>query len=158
MRGQQIAAGLPLKPVAEAQLESAETARQQAVDQITRTLNTDGIRDLLLGNLEHPRWNDVAERCLSCTNCTMVCPTCFCSSVTEVSDLQGEHVERQRQWDSCFNFDFSYMNGGIVRNSHPLPLSPVADAQAGLVDRPVRRLRAASAAGGASPGVRSAST
>jgi ferredoxin len=115
--GQQIAAGLPLKAVAQAQLESAETARQQAVDQITRTLNTDGIRDLLLGNLEHPRWNNVAERCLSCTNCTMVCPTCFCSSVTEVSDLQGEHVERQRQWDSCFNFDFSYMNGGILRNS-----------------------------------------
>ncbi|HVX62719.1 MAG TPA: 4Fe-4S dicluster domain-containing protein [Pirellulales bacterium] len=115
--GQQIAAGLPLKAVAQAQLESAETARQQAIDQITRTLNTDGIRDLLLGNLEHPRWNNVAERCLSCTNCTMVCPTCFCSSVTEVADLQGEHVERQRQWDSCFNFDFSYMNGGILRNS-----------------------------------------
>jgi ferredoxin len=46
----------------------------------------------------------------------MVCPTCFCSSVTEVSDLQGDHVERERHWDSCFNLDFSYMNGGLVRN------------------------------------------
>lgn len=98
------------------QLEQAEAARQQAVDQIQKSLNTDGIRDLLLGNLDHPQWEDVATRCLSCTNCTMVCPTCFCSSVTEVSDLTGDHVERQRHWDSCFNIDFSYMNGGVVRN------------------------------------------
>ncbi len=46
----------------------------------------------------------------------MVCPTCFCSSVKEVSDLDGEHVERVRQWDGCFNWDFSYINGGIVRD------------------------------------------
>jgi len=95
----------------------AEATRQQAVDQITRKLDTTDIRDLLLSNLEHPQWDDVAERCLSCTNCTMVCPTCFCSSVEEVSDLTGDHVERERKWDSCFNVDFSYMNGGLVRNS-----------------------------------------
>ncbi|HEX4145478.1 MAG TPA: 4Fe-4S dicluster domain-containing protein [Pirellulales bacterium] len=98
------------------QLQDAVVARQKAVDDIKRRLDTDGIRDLLLSNLEHPRWNEVSERCLSCSNCTMVCPTCFCSSVKEVTDLQGDHVERQRQWDSCFSADFSYMNGGIVRN------------------------------------------
>jgi sulfhydrogenase subunit beta (sulfur reductase) len=106
----------PFAPTAE-QLGKADTARQQAVNQMTKTLDTEGIRDLLLGNLEHPRWNEVAQRCLSCTNCTMVCPTCFCSSVSEVSDLAGDHVERRRQWDSCFNIDFSYMAGGIVRNN-----------------------------------------
>jgi ferredoxin len=95
----------------------AEAARQQAVNQIEREMDTTGIRDLLLGNLDHPRWDDVATRCLSCTNCTMVCPTCFCTSVEEVSDLAGEHVERQRHWDSCFNVNFSYMNGGIVRDN-----------------------------------------
>jgi formate hydrogenlyase subunit 6/NADH:ubiquinone oxidoreductase subunit I len=98
------------------EMSAAEQARQRAVDQIERRLDTEGIRDLLLGNLEHPRWNDVAERCLSCTNCTMVCPTCFCSSVREVSDLEGDHVERRREWESCFNIEFSYMNGGVVRN------------------------------------------
>ena len=45
-------------------------------------------------NLEHPRWDDVAERCLTCGNCTMVCPTCFCTSVEDVTDLAGEEVER----------------------------------------------------------------
>ncbi|QDU38114.1 Anaerobic sulfite reductase subunit A [Maioricimonas rarisocia] len=107
---------LPVLPATTVQLETAKAARQQAVDQIERTMPTEGLRDLLLDNLEHPRWKDVAERCLSCTNCTMVCPTCFCSTVTEVADLTGDHVERERQWDSCFNIDFSYMNGGVVRN------------------------------------------
>ncbi|MBL6704604.1 MAG: 4Fe-4S dicluster domain-containing protein [Planctomycetaceae bacterium] len=115
--GEELLGRLPVTPAADDQLDHGERARQQAVDQIQRTLNTDGIRDLLLDNLEHPQWEDVAKRCLSCTNCTMVCPTCFCSTVSEVSDLTGDHVERQRQWDSCFNIDFSYMNGGIVRSN-----------------------------------------
>jgi len=82
-----------------------------------RHLDTYNIRNLLLGNLEHPRWNQVAERCLACANCTLVCPTCFCSSVVEVSDLSGEHVQRQREWASCFTAEHSYMNSGVARNT-----------------------------------------
>ena len=108
---------LPVTAATDDQRRAAETARQQAVDQMGRQMNTDDIRGLLMGNLDHPQWEDVATRCLSCTNCTMVCPTCFCSTVEEVSDLTGDHVDRQRSWDSCFNMDFSYMNGGIARNS-----------------------------------------
>lgn len=93
------------------------TRRQQAVDQITKQLDTTQLRETLLNNLEHPHWDDVAARCLSCTNCTLVCPTCFCHSVGDVTDLQTDHVARVRQWDSCFNFDFSYVNGGAVRNA-----------------------------------------
>lgn len=93
-----------------------ETARSGAMQQ-SRSLPKDEVRDILLANLQHPRWDDVAQRCLSCTNCTQVCPTCFCSSVQEVTDLDVTRVERQRTWDSCFNFDFSAMNGGVVRNS-----------------------------------------
>jgi ferredoxin len=115
--GQSLLARLPLREPLADDLARAESARQNAVQQITRTMDTTDIRDLLLGNLNHPRWEHVASRCLSCANCTMVCPTCFCSSVGEVSDLDGSHVERQRTWDSCFNLDFSYMNGGAVRNT-----------------------------------------
>ena len=99
-----------------AELDSAGQARQQAVDQIERQLDTTDLPQLLLDNLDHPRWKDVGERCLSCTNCTMVCPTCFCSSVTEVRDLNMDRVERERTWDSCFNPDFSYLGGSLVRN------------------------------------------
>lgn len=82
-----------------------------------RSLDTKGIRDLLYANTEHPQWDDVASRCLSCTNCTLVCPTCFCTSVDDVSDLTGSTTERWRVWDSCFNTDFSYLHGGSVRTS-----------------------------------------
>lgn len=80
-----------------------------------RSLNTEGIRDLLLSNLDHARWDHVADRCLSCTNCTMVCPTCFCSSVQEVTDLTGDQVTRERHWDSCFTAEHSRMSTGVVR-------------------------------------------
>jgi ferredoxin len=82
-----------------------------------RQLDTHDIHDLLLGNLDHPRWEQVAERCLSCANCTMVCPTCFCSSVTEVADLTGEQVQRERTWASCFTAEHSFLSSGVVRNS-----------------------------------------
>jgi ferredoxin len=82
-----------------------------------RSLDTHDIRDLLLANPDHPRWDDVAARCLSCTNCTLVCPTCFCASVQEVADLTGDHVSRERQWASCFALDHSRMHGHTVRST-----------------------------------------
>ena len=60
---------------------------------------------------------NVANRCLACGNCTMVCPTCFCSSVEDVSDLAGEESQRVRKWDSCFTCEHSQMSSGAVRKS-----------------------------------------
>ena len=82
-----------------------------------RSLETAGLRELLLENMNHPRWQQIADRCLACGNCTMVCPTCFCCAVEEVSDLSGENVSRQRVWDSCFTAEHSYTNTGTVRKS-----------------------------------------
>lgn len=90
----------------------AETARRMG-----RTLDTSLLKDLLYRNVEHDRWDDVAKRCLACANCTLACPTCFCTTVEDTNDLRGENAERWRRWDSCFNLDFSYMHGGSVRNT-----------------------------------------
>jgi sulfhydrogenase subunit beta (sulfur reductase) len=90
----------------------ASTARSMG-----RAMDTAGIKELLYRNQEHPRWDDVAGRCLACTNCTLACPTCFCSSVEDVSDLAGQTAERWRRWDSCFTLDHSYLHGGSVRAS-----------------------------------------
>ena len=115
--GDSVAARLRMEPATPDQLDRGIIARKQAVDQISKHLDTTDICDLLMNNLRHPQWEEVANRCLSCTNCTMVCPTCFCSSVNEVPDMTGDHVDRERSWDSCFNIDFSYMNGSPTRNS-----------------------------------------
>jgi sulfhydrogenase subunit beta (sulfur reductase) len=80
-----------------------------------RELETHGLRELLQSSLEHPRWDEVAERCLTCGNCTMVCPTCFCTTAEDVTDLKGDEAERWRSWDTCFSLDHSYVHGGSVR-------------------------------------------
>lgn len=115
-RGADILATVDTDSVSDEQLRLAEERRSGARKQ-QRHMPREDVRDIVLGNLQHPRWSEVAERCLSCTNCTQVCPTCFCSSVNEVTDLDMTRVGRERVWDSCFNLEFSYMNGGAVRNS-----------------------------------------
>ena len=94
----------------------AEAERQVAVvaGAMGRTMAAEAARTLG-EHAEHPRWDEVAKRCLTCGNCTMVCPTCFCTTVEDSTDLKGEHAERWRKWDSCFTVDFSYIHGGSVR-------------------------------------------
>lgn len=96
---------------------ASDAATENAVSQIERSMDTGGIKDLLYANYENARWDDVSKRCLSCANCTLVCPTCFCTTVEDTTDLTGEHSERWRKWDSCFAADFSYIHGGAFRSS-----------------------------------------
>ncbi len=105
------------RPAEAAELAKAENISAKTAQQMGRTMDTTGIKDLLYGNMEHPRWDNVASRCLTCSNCTMVCPTCFCTTVEDVTDLTGDHAERWQKWDSCFTMDFSYIHGGSVRSS-----------------------------------------
>lgn len=115
--GAAVLSGLDTHPAGEDDLVAATEVTRAATEAVTKTLDTEGIRDLLLGNLDHPVWDEVARRCLSCANCTMVCPTCFCSTVEEVTSLDGNHAERWQAWDSCFTIDHSYIHGGSVRKS-----------------------------------------
>jgi formate hydrogenlyase subunit 6/NADH:ubiquinone oxidoreductase subunit I len=115
--GAGVLAELPHRPANEAEKEAAGQVVARASGQMGRRMETTGIKELLYSNYEHPRWDNVAARCLTCANCTMVCPTCFCSTVEDVTDLKGEHAERWRRWDSCFTTDFSYIHGGSVRST-----------------------------------------
>ncbi|MEJ0097207.1 MAG: 4Fe-4S dicluster domain-containing protein [Bauldia sp.] len=115
--GRAILAALPQRAATAADLAAGEAATANAAAHMGRSLDTAGIRDLLLANLEHPRWDDVAERCLTCGNCTMVCPTCFCTTTEDSSDLSGAEAEHSQRWDSCFTEDFSFIHGGSVRPS-----------------------------------------
>ena len=113
--GAEILAGLPCRPASADDIAAAEAVVAKTAGRMGRSLETDGIKSLLQNNLNHPRWDDVAARCLSCANCTMVCPTCFCTSIEDHTDLAGENAERVKRWDSCFTLDFSYIHGGSVR-------------------------------------------
>ncbi len=116
-KGAEILQRVPTERAQPAEIQTAEERVAHAAHQMGRQLDTTDIKDLLYRNLEHPRWDEVAHRCLSCANCTMVCPTCFCTTVEDVTDLTGTEAERVRKWDSCFTMNFSYVHGGSVRAS-----------------------------------------
>jgi len=115
-RGAAVLDALPGRPATAADHEAADAVAHEARTRMGRAMVPDAA-EVLARNLEHPRWDAVAQRCLSCANCTMVCPTCFCSTMEDLTDLSGERTERVRRWDSCFTLDFSYIHGGSIRQS-----------------------------------------
>lgn len=94
-----------------------EAAVEAAAQKMGRQLPSCDLRELLSRSRESPHWDEVAGRCLTCGNCTMVCPTCFCTSTEDVSDLAGHHAQRWLNWASCFELDFSLLHEGPVRQS-----------------------------------------
>ena len=115
--GAEVFADLGARPATDDDLAAATAVTDAAAQRMGRELETDGIKELLYGNLEHPRFDEVAKRCLACGNCTLVCPTCFCTTVVDVNDVTGTAAHRERVWDTCFSVGYSYIHGGSIRTS-----------------------------------------
>ena len=115
-RGEEVIAELHSVPASKEDLQKVAAGIATASNQ-ERKVDTAGLKELLYENFEHPRWSQVAERCLACGNCTMACPTCFCTTVEDSTDVSGQRAERWRRWDSCFSLNFSYIHGGSIRTS-----------------------------------------
>ncbi len=115
--GAEVLYQVPSVEAGEAEKTAAANLNARAAEQMGRVLDTTELRELLYHNYENALWGQVAARCVTCANCTMVCPTCFCTTVEDVTDLSGTRAERWRKWDSCFTVDFSYIHGGSIRSS-----------------------------------------
>jgi ferredoxin len=116
-RGEEILGGLRAAKAGPSEEAEAERRLTRAEASMGRSLDPDGLDQLLPSQAESPRWDEIAARCLACGNCTMACPTCFCSTVEDAPNLTGTAAERWRRWDSCFTLAFSYIHGGSVRRS-----------------------------------------
>jgi len=116
-KGRTLAGELPARPADAAEQRAADDALEAAAAQQSRSLPSRDLRHALFANLHHRRWQQVAERCLACGNCTCVCPTCFCSSEGEVPALDGVRTDHLREWDSCFTQRHSYITGWTIRAS-----------------------------------------
>ncbi len=117
--GAQVLAVLDHRDARPDEIDSASADVDAAARQMGRQMPARDLRELLVESRESPHWDEVADRCLTCGNCTMVCPTCFCTSVEDVTDLTGGHAERWLEWSSCFDVDFTFIHGGNVRQSAP---------------------------------------
>lgn len=116
-RGAEVVAEVAADPASDADFSQARKEVESAGHDQQRRIDTAGLKELLYQNFDSPQWDKIAARCLSCANCTMVCPTCFCTTVEDVTDVTGNHAERWRRWDSCFTLNFSYIHGGSIRSS-----------------------------------------
>jgi len=116
-RGAHILEAVPHREASADERAAAQAVVARTASRMGRELDTRGLPELLLRNLDHPRWDEVAGRCLTCANCTMVCPTCFCTSVADGNDIADGSASRVRRWDSCFTMEFSHLHGGAVRTS-----------------------------------------
>jgi len=115
--GQSVVNRLGLAAASAEQVMDARGRVEAAAQSMGRAVDVTDVRGLLHRNQEHPRWDEVAGRCLACTNCTLVCPTCFCSCTEDVTELNLETAERVRRWDSCFSPEFGRVHGGNFRPS-----------------------------------------
>jgi ferredoxin len=114
-RGAEVLARLAPADATEAQVRTVDEESRRAAAAQTRTLPSRNLRDALFANLDHAHWDDVAARCLSCGNCTAVCPTCFCHGEHDEPAFGGDASEHAREWDSCFSRGHSYIHGFTVR-------------------------------------------
>jgi ferredoxin len=109
--GDAIVAELGLSLAGDTAVAAARARVDACAAGMTRRLDTGDLPALLYEEAEHPRWEQVAQRCLSCTNCTMVCPSCFCHTVVDMEEIDGSMSRRVRQWDSCFSLDHARIHG-----------------------------------------------
>jgi NAD(P)H-flavin reductase/NAD-dependent dihydropyrimidine dehydrogenase PreA subunit len=113
--GEAIAADLPLEPASDGRTAAGRAAVAAIRSAMGDPVAVEGLPGRLLAQLDSPHWAEIAERCLACANCTLVCPTCFCTSVEQRSDLDGFSSTSERVWDSCFSGDFAKVAGGNFR-------------------------------------------
>jgi ferredoxin len=117
--GAQLLSAIPGRPAQSDELSAAAAGVAAAATAMGRRMPEVDLRQLLVDSRESEHWSQIASRCLTCGNCTMVCPTCFCTSTSDVTDLTGQHAERWTEWASCFEVDFTFIHEGPVRPSAP---------------------------------------
>lgn len=113
--GRDILADLAVSAASEELIAQAASTIDACAQSQVRRLDQSSLPQALYDAHEHPRWDDVAGRCLACTNCTMVCPTCFCHTVEETPDLSHQQTAHTRLWDSCFTQEHGYIHGKNIR-------------------------------------------
>lgn len=116
-RGQSICEGIQFRAATSVESDLAHTLVERTIEKMIRKVDNAHVHAVLMDSWESKQWEKVAERCINCANCTMACPTCFCSDTEDVVSIDASHVDRWQSWESCFNLSHSYIHGGSVRSS-----------------------------------------
>lgn len=116
-RGKSVCEGLQLRAAASLESDLAYAHVERTIEKMVRKVDNAHVHEVLMKSWESKQWDKVAERCINCANCTMACPTCFCSDTEDIVSIDATRVDRWQSWESCFNLSHSYIHGGSVRSS-----------------------------------------
>ncbi len=83
----------------EGEKKKAERVKEESREQISNDLKTDGLMETLDDSFMSDYWKKIADRCIGCGICTLLCPTCHCFDINDVECHSGGC--RERTWDSC---------------------------------------------------------
>ncbi|MFA4662815.1 NAD(P)-dependent hydrogenase/sulfhydrogenase 2 subunit beta [Pyrococcus kukulkanii] len=97
--------------VTEEDLRHFKEFEEKRAKAFKRSLNKEGLADILDLAFNSQVWKKYAEKCLGCGNCTLVCPTCRCYEVCD-NWIRGYEVVRERRYDSCFMPTHGLVAGG----------------------------------------------
>jgi sulfhydrogenase subunit beta (sulfur reductase) len=87
--------------------------RRRRDSMFKKSFDFDSMPDIMDLSYNSDVWEFFASKCLSCGQCTMVCPTCNCYDVRDVLDISPTKTgRRERYWDSCMFADYSQVAGG----------------------------------------------
>lgn len=115
--GSSICESLRLRAATSEENDLAHAHVERTIDKMIRKVDNAHVHEVLMESWDSKQWDKVAERCINCANCTMACPTCFCSDTEDVVSIDATHVDRWQSWESCFNLSHSYIHGGSIRSS-----------------------------------------
>jgi len=116
-KGQNIVDKFQFKEASKEEVNFAKNKVIENKESITNTFNTKNLDKILQDNYNHEIWYKMGEKCTSCSNCTFVCPTCYCTRTVDFTNLDGSMATRISKWDSCFSKDFTRINNKYIRDS-----------------------------------------
>jgi ferredoxin len=118
-RAQKLLAGAnPLRDADRADFEEKADLRRKAGGSFKKSLDIENLPEIMARNAGHPIYRLTADnRCLNCTNCTMVCPTCYCYNLEDSTTFDLATTRRRRRWDSCQELGFARLDHGNLRPS-----------------------------------------
>jgi sulfhydrogenase subunit beta (sulfur reductase) len=102
-KGEDLVEGIGLPKASAADLSQLEKVRAAKREVFKNEIGVEAkqLPGIFSKAMKSPVWHGVGERCVSCGNCTNVCPTCYCFDMTDSVGLDLRTGERTRTWDSC---------------------------------------------------------
>ncbi len=116
-KGRELIEKIEHRKAKEEDIKMAEEIEKDCIEKIKREVPTKKLPEILYENIESPYWNEIGKRCLACTSCTQLCPTCFCFDIVVKNDPINKTSERMRIYDSCFSPTFATVHKFNIRHS-----------------------------------------